>query len=189
MFRFNKTDIKDLVVIEPFLFMDERGTIKKSFEKNVFKENGIDLTAAEELETTSGKGVVRGLHLQTRHSQAKLIRVARGEMYDVAVDLRKDSETFGKWFGIRLSEKNRKMLYIPEGFAHGCMILEDHTTFYYLCSQSYYPGYDSGILWNDRTLNITWPIGEVKDIILSEKDRGLMTFQKFVTDFSTESGV
>ncbi len=183
MFRFNETNIKDLVVIEPFLFSDERGTLKKSFEKNIFRENGIDLTAMEELETTSQKGVIRGLHLQTKHSQAKLIRVARGEMYDVAVDLRKDSETFGRWFGIRLSEKNRKMLYIPEGFAHGCMILEEHTTFYYLCSQSYYPGFDSGILWNDETLNISWPVDEVENIILSEKDRRLHTFHKFVTDF------
>lgn len=180
MFRFEKTFIRGLTVVEPFVFKDHRGILKKSFEKRIFQEHGIDLEAAEEIETTSGQGVLRGLHLQTSRPQAKLIRVARGEIYDVAVDLRKGSETFGRWFGIRLSQENQKMLYIPEGFAHGCLALREDTTFYYLCSGSYHPESDSGIIWNDSTCNIAWPTEEAGQIILSEKDRQLGTFLDFV---------
>lgn len=183
MFRFEKTLISGLTVVEPFIFTDERGMLKKSFEKQIFEENGIILTAMEEIETTSAKGVLRGLHLQTRHPQAKLVRVARGELYDVAVDLRKGSKTFGRWFGIRLSEENRRMLYIPEGFAHGCLALREKTTFYYLCSRRYHPGYDTGILWNDGDLNISWPEEESGQIILSEKDRQLRSFKEFVKEY------
>lgn len=183
MFEFEETFINGLTVIQPFVYEDDRGTLKKTFEKKIFKENGIDLAAMEEIETTSKEGVLRGLHLQTSYSQAKLVRVARGAIYDVAVDLRKGSETFGKWFGIRLSAENRKMLYIQEGFAHGCLILKENTTFYYLCSKSYYPGFDSGIAWNDPKLKIDWPVDEVRQVILSEKDKHLGTFDDFVKQY------
>lgn len=183
MFRFEKTWINGLIVVKPFVFIDGRGMLKKSFEKQIFEENGIVLTAMEEIETTSEQGVLRGLHLQTSRPQAKLVRVARGELYDVAVDLRKGSETFGRWFGIRLSEENQKMLYIPEGFAHGCLALRQKTTFYYLCSQRYDKESDSGIVWNDGTLKITWPVEEAGQVILSEKDRRLGTFREFVRTY------
>lgn len=176
MFCFEKTDIEGVIVVTPHIHEDDRGVLKKTYEKNIFAENGIDFTAVEELETTSRKGVLRGLHLQTKHSQGKLMRVIRGAMYDVAVDLRPGSPTFGKYFGITLSEENKKMVYIPEGFAHGCLALEEGTTHYYLCSQDYQPGYDTGIRWDDETLGIPWPFDKIDQVIVSEKDRGLGSF-------------
>lgn len=179
MYKFTETKIEGLKVIDPLYFEDERGILKKTFEKNIFIKNGIDLEAMEEIETTSHLGVLRGLHFQTEHSQGKLIRVVRGEIFDVAVDLRKESETFGEVFTIKLSEQNKKMLYIPPHFAHGCLIMQENTTFYYLCSETYYSGYDSGILWNDPDLNINWPIKEIDKVFLSEKDKKLQSFEKY----------
>lgn len=179
MFEFQKTPLEGLIVAEPFTFRDERGILKKTFEKKVFAQNGIDIDPMEELETTSGLGVLRGLHIQTKYSQGKLIRVVRGEIFDVAVDLRRKSKTYGQYYSIYLSEKNMKMLYIPEGFAHGCLIMKENTTFYYLCSKEYFPGYDAGVLWNDKTLNINWPVDKIPKVILSEKDKNLPCLNEF----------
>lgn len=186
MFEFKEVGIEGVKLITPFFFEDGRGILKKTFEKRIFLENGIELDAMEELETTSKKGVLRGLHFQTEHSQGKLIRVAKGKIYDVAVDLRENSSTFGKYFGTYLSFENKKMLYIPAGFAHGCLILEQDTTFYYLCSQSYYAGFDSGIIWNDTDLNIKWPLDEVDKVILSEKDANLQTLDQYINGRQTK---
>lgn len=178
-YSFEDTFIEGVKLITPFFAEDERGVLKKSFEKQIFSDNGIDLSPFEEIETTSKRGVLRGVHFQTKNSQAKLIRVSRGAMLDVAVDLRKDSKTFGKYFSVILSEQNRKMLYIPPNFGHGCLSMIDNTTFYYLCSSPYCPEFDSGIIWNDPQLNINWDSAGIDEIILSEKDKNLLGFKEF----------
>lgn len=138
------------------------------------------------METTSSKGVIRGLHFQTSYSQAKLIRCARGSILDVAVDLRKDSLTFSKYYSTILSAENRKMMFIPKGFAHGCLSLEDNTTFYYLSDSKYYPEYDGGIAWNDDDLSVDWEFNTEK-IILSEKDENLPSFKDFLLKYGSIS--
>jgi len=179
-YEFIPTEIEGVFVIKPFFASDERGFVKKTFEKNIFSDNNIDFNPIEEMETTSKKGVIRGLHFQTSNSQAKLVRCVKGKIFDVAIDLRKDSPTFGKNFSVILSSENKKMLYIPRGFAHGCMILLDDTTFYYLSDNKYCPEYESGIVWNDPDINIKWPIELVNNqIILSEKDAKLKSFDEF----------
>ncbi|NHM31126.1 dTDP-4-dehydrorhamnose 3,5-epimerase [Neobacillus terrae] len=180
-YKFLPTNIEGLMLIEPFTVYDERGFMKKTFEKNIFLEKGIDFSPIEEIETTSKKGVLRGLHYQNNNSQAKLIRCSKGKILDVAVDLRKSSSTFGNHFSVMLSSENKRMLYIPRGFAHGCLSLEDDTTFYYLCDNKYSPEHDSGILWNDEDLAIDWGKVAINQIILSEKDKKLQTFQEFKT--------
>lgn len=178
-YKFISTEIEGVYIIKPFYISDERGFIKKSFEKNIFKNNGIEFEPIEEMETTSKKNVIRGLHFQIKEPQAKLVRCVRGKMLDVIVDIRKDSKTFGKKLSVILSQENKKMLYIPRGFAHGCRILEDNTTFYYLSDNRYYPEFDSGIKWNDEELNIDWQLDKYDNIIISEKDRNLQTFKEY----------
>lgn len=180
-YKFLSTNIEDLILVEPFTVYDERGFMKKTFEKNIFLENGINFLPIEEMETTSKMGVLRGLHFQNKHSQAKLIRCAKGKILDVAVDLRIGSSTFGQHFSVILSSENKRMLYIPRDFAHGCLTLEDDTTFYYLCDNKYLPEHDSGILWNDKDLAIDWGLKDMNEIILSEKDKKLQTFQEYKT--------
>ncbi len=182
-YEFISTDIEGLYVINPFYASDERGFVKKTFEKNIFLDNDITFNPIEEMETTSKKGVIRGLHFQTCNPQAKLVRCVKGEILDVVVDLRKNSLTFGKVFSIILSSENKQMLYIPRGFAHGCRILQDDTTFYYLSDNKYEPDYDSGIVWNDPSLAIDWKIVDEEEIILSEKDKRLPTLQEFKANY------
>jgi len=178
-YEFLATKIEGLFVINPFFSSDERGFVKKTFERNIFLDNNIDFQPIEEMETTSKKGVIRGLHFQNLYPQAKLVRCVRGAILDVAVDLRKESLTFGKSFTVRLSFENKKMLYIPRGFAHGCMSLFDDTTFYYLSDNIYCPEYDSGIMWNDKELAIDWQLDDIDEVILSAKDKKLQTFKCF----------
>lgn len=178
-FRFENTNIEGLTLIYPFFAPDERGCFMKTYEQGIFHENGIDMGNAEDMTSYSKKGVLRGLHFQTRYSQDKLIRVYYGEVYDVAVDLRKGSSTFGKWEGFYLSGDNRLGLYIPSGFAHGYLALTDEVIFSYRCGQPYAPSYDSGILWNDKELGVEWPIDKLNDIIISPKDQKLQSFAAF----------
>lgn len=178
-YEFIKTEFENLYVIKPLLISDNRGVIKKSFEKSIFRENSIIFEVVEEMETTSKKNVIRGLHFQSESSQAKLIRCMRGSILDVVVDLRRDSKMFGKSFSIHLSENNKDMLYVPRGFAHGCKSMEDNTTIYYLADNRYYPKFDSGIIWNDGDLNIDWEVISEDEVILSEKDLALQTFKEY----------
>ncbi|MDF9844040.1 MULTISPECIES: dTDP-4-dehydrorhamnose 3,5-epimerase [unclassified Paenibacillus] len=180
-YEFFETGIEGLTLINPFHLMDERGLMKKTFEINIFEQNNINFHPIEEMETTSKKGVLRGLHFQTSNSQAKLVRCSKGAILDVAVDLRKGSETFGKSFSVLLSSENKKMLYIPRGFAHGCLTVIEDSTFYYLSDNKYYPEYDSGIRWDDKDLNINWEMDGSIEVILSEKDKHLGSFQNFIT--------
>ena len=179
-FEIIKTPIKDLVIIQPKVFRDERGFFQEIYNKKSFEEHGLTMKFVQDNHSKSKKGVLRGLHFQTKNVQGKLVRVVKGSVYDVAVDLRKDSETFGQWFGVVLSEENKMMFYVPEGFAHGFLTLEDDTEFLYKCTDLYLPEYDSGILWNDKTINIDWRFEEFgispEELTVSDKDQKQQEF-------------
>lgn len=181
---FQATSIGQLTLIQPFIAPDSRGYLLKSFEQQIFAQHEIQLNPYEELTSCSRKGVLRGLHFQRAHSQDKLVRVLHGAVYDVAVDLRAGSSTFGQWEGFYLSSENRQMLYIPKGFAHGFLSLEENTLFSYLCGDQYDPVSDGGILWNDPDIKIQWPLDQVEQVIVSEKDQALPTFAQFCRQYS-----
>ena len=164
------TPIKDLVIIEPKVFEDSRGYFFEAYNKNTFHELGLDYDFVQDNQSYSTKGVLRGLHFQKHYPQAKLVRVLEGEVFDVAVDLRKDSPTYGKWYGVTLSAENKKMFMIPRGFAHGFLVLSDTAVFSYKCDDSYHPNDEGGIMYNDPDIGVEWPkIGA--EYILSEKDK------------------
>lgn len=169
-FKFNKTDIEGVYIIEPQVFGDARGYFYETYQKDIFDAAGLKYDFVQANESKSHKGVLRGLHFQTRKPQAKLVRVTLGEVYDVAVDLRKDSPTYGKYVGVLLSEENHKMFMIPRGFAHGFIVLSDTAVFEYQVDDVYDPGYEGGIPFDDDTVNVKWP--EVScELDLSPKDR------------------
>ena len=174
------TPIKDLVVIEPKVFGDERGYFYEAYNKNTFHELGLDYDFVQDNQSFSRKGVLRGLHFQKNYPQAKLVRVIEGEVFDVAVDLRKDSPTFGKWYGVVLSGENKKMFMIPRGFAHGFLVLSETATFSYKCDDFYHPNDEGGIIYNDPTIGVEWPKLDC-EIILSEKDKAHKPFEKNFT--------
>lgn len=153
----NAGNIRGLCVIEPTVHGDSRGYFMETYNYNDFREAGIDCTFVQDNQSVSVKGVLRGLHFQKQFPQAKLVRVIKGNVFDVAVDLRKGSETFGKWYGLELSEENKKQIFIPEGFAHGFLVLSDTAEFFYKCSDFYHPGDEGGIAWNDPAIGIQWP--------------------------------
>lgn len=169
MFKFNETNIKDVYIIEPKLFGDNRGYFMETYNEDDFKNNGLNYDFVQDNQSKSKKGVLRGLHFQKKHPQAKLVRVLEGEVYDVAVDLRKDSPTYGKWVGVLLSSDNNKMLMIPRGFAHGFVVLSETAVFAYKCDEFYHPEDEGGIMWNDPEIGIEWPYDG--ELILSEKDK------------------
>ncbi|MDA9289791.1 dTDP-4-dehydrorhamnose 3,5-epimerase [Polaribacter sp.] len=175
-----ETSLNGCFLIEPEIFADPRGSFFESFNKLKFKEKtGLDIVFVQDNQSISHKGVLRGLHFQeNEHAQAKLIRVVKGKILDVVVDLRKESPTFGKHFSIILSGENNLQLYVPRGFAHGFYVLEDDTVFNYKCDNYYHKEAEKGILYNDKDLAIDWSLKGEK-IILSEKDKQLMTFQQF----------
>ena len=176
-FKFIETGIEGLTVIEPTLFGDDRGYFMETYSQRHFEEGGMKMTFVQDNESRSTKGVLRGLHFQTQHSQGKLVRVTKGEVFDVAVDLRPGSETYGKWYGVRLSEENKKQFYIPENFAHGFLVLSDVAEFCYKCTDFYYPEFDGGIMWNDPDIGIEWPLDGIEEIKLSEKDKKHPSFK------------
>lgn len=166
--------IAGLKVIEPAVFGDARGYFMETYNYNDFAEAGIDCTFVQDNQSASRKGVLRGLHFQINYPQDKLVRVVRGQVYDVAVDLREDSETFGKWFGVILSEENKKQFFIPKGFAHGFVVLSDYAEFCYKVTDFYHPNDEGGLLWNDSNIGVQWPMPEgmrEEDLILSDKDK------------------
>jgi dTDP-4-dehydrorhamnose 3,5-epimerase len=171
MANFNKTKIDGVYIIEPKVFGDNRGYFMETYNKEHFAEAGLNMTFVQDNESKSSKGVLRGLHFQRKHSQGKLVRVTKGEVFDVAVDLRNGSKTYGKWEGIILSEENKKQFYIPEGFAHGFLVLSDEAVFNYKCTELYAPEYDGGVMWNDPDINIEWPLDVIENVLLSEKDK------------------
>ena len=175
-------DIEGLYVIEPTVFKDERGYFVETYNQNDMKEAGLDMVFVQDNQSMSTRGVLRGLHFQKQFPQGKLVRVVRGKVFDVAVDLRSDSKTYGKWFGVELSAENMKQFYIPEGFAHGCLVLSDEAEFCYKCTDFYHPGDEGGLAWNDPEIGVEWPLEEGVDLIISEKDqkwKGLKDTFKF----------
>lgn len=180
-------DIKGLYVIEPTIFKDERGYFVETYNQNDFKEAGLDMVFVQDNQSMSVKGVLRGLHYQKQYPQGKLVRAIRGTVFDVAVDLRADSETYGKWFGVVLSAENKKQFYIPEGFAHGFLVLSDEAEFAYKCTDFYHPGDEGGLAWNDPEIGVEWPIEEGMELIISEKDQKWGGF-KDTSVFNVKSG-
>ena len=182
-FNFIETGIKDLYVIEPTVFGDNRGyfmeTYNAEFEPYIKHLDGSPAQFVQDNQSRSKKGVLRGLHFQKKNPQGKLVRCLEGEVYDVAVDLRKNSETYGKWYGVLLSEDNKKQFYIPEGFAHGFLVLSDEAEFVYKCTRYYDPSHEAGLMWNDPDIGIEWPISDDMEIILSEKDKVHQSFKEF----------
>lgn len=170
-FEFETCEIEGLVVVEPKVFGDERGYFFESYRINEFKENGIVSDFVQDNQSMSRKGVLRGLHFQKNYPQAKLVRVISGEVYDVAVDLRKGSKTYGQYKGVILSAENKRQFYIPEGFAHGFLVLSDTAEFAYKCSDYYHPEDEGGVAYDDKDIAVDWPIKEGMEIILSEKDK------------------
>ena len=167
--EFHKTHLDGLLVIEPRVFEDSRGFFFESFIQRRFDEFVPNTVFVQENHSKSNKGVLRGLHYQIQHAQGKLVRVVQGSVFDVAVDIRKSSPTFGQWFGIELSSTNKKQLWIPAGFAHGFLTLENNTEFLYKTTDFYHPDFERSILWDDQKIGISWPsISEVK---LSSKDQ------------------
>ena len=162
--------IEGLFVIEPTVFKDERGYFMETYNQNDFKEAGLDMVFVQDNQSMSVKGVLRGLHFQKQFPQGKLVRAVRGTVFDVAVDLRTSSETYGKWFGVELSAENKKQFYISEGFAHGFLVLSNTAEFCYKCTDFYHPGDEGGLAWNDPEIGITWPElkGEYKGSASSE---------------------
>ncbi len=183
-FKIIETGIKDLLVIEPQVFGDNRGFFMEFYNKHEFERLGINYDFIQDNHSKSKKGVLRGLHFQAKHEQDKLVRVISGAVYDIAVDLREGSSTFGKYFGVILTAENKKMFMIPKGFAHGFLTLEDNTEFTYKVTDYYHPEFESGIIWNDPKLNVNWPLGEYgieEDmLIMSEKDIKLQSYENFL---------
>lgn len=181
---FIKTKIDGLVIIKPSVFEDDRGFFLESYNQKVFADNGINANFVQDNHSRSTKGVLRGLHFQTPpFSQDKLIRCTRGEVFDVAVDLRPGSPTFGQYHSVTLSEDNKIMFFIPQGFAHGFLVLSDIADFQYKCSNFYHKDSEGGLLWNDPKLNIDWP--KVDHLILSDKDKLWPTLKEFKTSLQT----
>lgn len=197
MFRIEREDIKmgkikvtsdcngieGLKVIEPAVFGDARGYFMETYNYNDFKEAGIDCEFVQDNQSSSTKGVLRGLHFQINFPQDKLVRVVNGEVFDVAVDLRKGSKTFGKWYGVVLSAENKKQFFIPKDFAHGFIVLSDEAEFCYKVTDFYHPNDEGGLMWNDPEIGVEWPMPEgmtEKDLILSDKDKVHPSFSEYV---------
>ena len=178
-FKYIETEIKDVYIIEPQIFGDNRGYFMETYNYNDFKAAGLDMQFVQDNQSCSKRGVLRGLHFQKNHPQGKLVRVIKGKVFDVAVDLRKNSETFGKWTGVILTDENKRQFYIPEGFAHGFLVLSDTAEFVYKCTDFYHPEDDGGIIWNDKDIAVNWPIESGMEILLSEKDKKQQTFKAY----------
>lgn len=155
--KVSKCPIEGLYVIEPAVYGDKRGYFTETYNRNDMEEAGLSLHFVQDNQSGSVKGVLRGLHYQKAHPQGKLVRVIQGTVFDVAVDLRRGSSTWGKWFGVELSEENHKQFYIPEGFAHGFLVLSEFAQFCYKCTDFYHPGDEGGLAWNDPDIAIVWP--------------------------------
>lgn len=189
-FEFQELALKGAYLIHPFYAEDERGGLIKDYHEELFSRNGIMHSLKETFYTISKQGVIRALHFQEVKEQAKLIRCIKGTIYDVIVDLRPESETFKEWLGFELSEENRLELYVPQHFGHGYLVLEDSVVSY-KCGEVFYGEYDTGIRWNDETLNIQWPlerIGGREHLILSEKDQNLSSFEEYFAGKNNETG-
>ncbi len=179
-FKKIETSIKDVYIIEPAVFGDNRGYFMETYSKKEFEEMGLYYDFVQDNQSKSKKGVLRGLHFQKENVQAKLVRVIKGKVFDVAVDLRPGSETYGKWEGVILSDENKKMFMIPKGFAHGFLVLSDEAEFTYKCDDFFNKEAEGGLAWNDKEVDIDWPLGdmEIADLLTSEKDAKWPTLEE-----------
>lgn len=183
-FTFTKTAIDGVIIVDVKSYGDARGYFMETYKKEDFIKGGINVDFVQDNQSASVKGVLRGLHYQIHHPQSKLVRVVEGAVFDVAVDLRKGSDTYGKWVGVELSAENRRQLFIPRGFAHGFLVLSEHAVFCYKCDDVYHPNDEGGLMWNDPTIGVEWPALEGDKtfdecrIVLSEKDKKHPTFTK-----------
>lgn len=180
-FVFTKTNLSDVLIIDVKSYGDNRGYFMETYKESDFYEAGLNYRFVQDNQSSSRKGVLRGLHFQKTHPQAKLVRVIKGEVFDVAVDLRKDSLTYGKWVGALLSEENKRQFMIPRGFAHGFVVVSDYAEFAYKCDDFYHPEDEGGIIWNDPDIAIKWP--DVGEIVLSEKDKTNPTLAECKMEF------
>ncbi|WOT06287.1 dTDP-4-dehydrorhamnose 3,5-epimerase [Shewanella youngdeokensis] len=176
--KFIDTAIPDVKIIEPKVFGDERGFFMETFRTNLFNEHCSEREFVQENHSKSSHGILRGLHFQTENTQGKLVRVTRGEVFDVAVDLRQSSSTFGQWVGVVLSAENKRQLWVPEGFAHGFYVMSDEAEFVYKCTDIYNPTAEISLKWDDPTLNIDWPLVGRKQPVLSLKDEQGLSFEQ-----------
>jgi len=170
--KIETTPIKDLLIINPSVYNDERGYFYETYNQRFLRDKGIYTNFVQDNQSYSTKNVLRGLHFQTIAPQAKLVRCVVGEVYDVVVDLRKSSETYKQWYGVKLSDENKKMMFVPKGFAHGFLTLSDYAIFQYKCDELYMPTADAGVNFKDEELNIDWLV-DINELIISEKDRVL----------------
>lgn len=178
-FTFTETSIDGVLVVDVTAYGDERGYFMETYKRPDFVAGGIAVEFVQDNQSSSTKGVLRGLHFQINHPQSKLVRVVSGEVFDVAVDLRSGSPTYGKWEGVVLSADNKRQFFIPRGFAHGFLVLSDVAEFCYKCDDTYHPGDEGGLMWNDPEIGIDWPISEGMEIVLSEKDRVHPSFEAY----------
>jgi dTDP-4-dehydrorhamnose 3,5-epimerase len=179
----NLNGIEGLNVIEPKVFGDDRGYFMETYNENDMREARMDYKFVQDNQSASKKGVLRGLHFQINYPQDKLVRVVSGEVYDVAVDLRPGSETYGKWAGVLLSAENKKQFMIPKNFAHGFIVLSDHAEFCYKVTDFYHPNDEGGLMWNDPDIGVEWPLPEgmtADDLILSDKDKVNWSYKEFL---------
>jgi len=169
--KVSKCEIEGLYVIEPQVHRDARGYFAETYNQRDFAEAGLDMVFVQDNQSMSSRGVLRGLHFQKQFPQGKLVRVLEGRVFDVAVDVRQHSATYGKWFGVELSAENMKQFYISEGFAHGFLVLSETATFAYKVTDFYHPGDEGGILWNDPEIGVQWPLEPDMEVLLSDKDK------------------
>lgn len=178
-FNFIKTSIDGVIIVEPTAFGDSRGYFMETYQKEDFIKGGITVDFVQDNQSMSTKGVLRGLHFQKQYSQSKLVRCIRGEVFDVAVDLREGSPTFGKWEGVILSAENKRQFFIPKNFAHGFLVLSDEAEFVYKVDDFYHPNDEGGLMWNDPYIGVEWPITDGMEIKLSDKDKLHPPFKDF----------
>ena len=178
-FKFIKTSIDGVIIVEPTAYGDSRGYFMETYQRQDFMNGGITVDFVQDNQSMSTKGVLRGLHFQKQFSQSKLVRCIRGEVFDVAVDLREGSPTFGKWEGIILSAENKRQFFIPKNFAHGFLVLSDEAEFVYKVDDYYHPNDEGGLMWNDPDIGIKWPITDDMTINLSDKDKIHPPFKNF----------
>ena len=181
-FTFTETSIEGVIVVDVKAYGDERGNFMETYKKPDFEAGGITCDFVQDNQSSSVKGVLRGLHFQIRHPQAKLVRVTRGQVFDVAVDLRESSRTYGNWVGVVLSAENRRQFFIPRGFAHGFLVLSDIAEFCYKCDDVYQPNDEGGLRWDDPTIGIEWPLQPGVGVVLSDKDMKHPRFKDCLDD-------
>lgn len=180
--KITETKIPAVKLIEPKVFGDERGFFMETWNEKAFREGGINATFVQDNHSRSVKNTLRGLHYQIKQPQGKLVRVTRGEVFDVAVDLRTNSPTFGQWVGEYLSEENNRMLWVPPGFAHGFLVTSDTADFQYKCTDLYAPEHERSIRWNDTALNIDWGVTNAENLLLSGKDKEAQSLEQAIAE-------